>query len=298
MKEKVVLVKGVDKREMVREALVILGDEFRKKVKKAKRIFVHPNLVNYTNPNACTHPEAVRGVIDHISLLRGDQIPIGDAGYHDTKEAFKVLGYSSLKRSGNIKLIDLNEDKTIESFAYTSDLKKRPIGFSKTVTRSDFVIIVVPAKMHSYYTVSLSLKTHVVGSQIVPKSPFGIHARWPWVHTGYKSAHLTLADVYQYHPAHMAIIDGTSAMQGNGPSNGETINLGWIIASFNPIASDLLAVYLMGFDPQDIGYLYFLHKKGLAPIGIKELDIIGPNPKTLRRKLQPPDSYPEILNWK
>lgn len=298
MKEKVILVKGTDKREMVREALTILGKELKEKVKKARSIFIHPNLVNYNNPNACTHPEAVRGIIDHISLIRGDQILIGDAGYHDTKQAFKVLNYPSLKRSGNIKLIDLNDDKTIQSFAYTRDLKKRPIGFSKTVTRSDLVIIVAPAKMHSYYTVSLSLKTHIIGSQVVPKSPFGIHARWPWVHTGYKSAHLTLADVYQKHPADLAIIDGTSAMQGNGPSSGETINLGWIIASFNPITADLLATYLMGFEPQKIGYLYLLHQKGLSPIDVKKLEIIGPDPKTLRKKLKPPDSYPDILNWK
>ncbi|MBI2049460.1 DUF362 domain-containing protein [Candidatus Roizmanbacteria bacterium] len=298
MKDKVVLVKGTDRREMVRKALTIFGDEFRKKVKKAKKIFIHPNLVNYGNPYACTDKELVRGIVDHISLIRGDQILIGDAGYHDTKEAFKVLDYPSLRRSGNIKLIDLNDDKTTESFAYTSDLKKRPIGFSKTVTRSDLVIIAVPAKMHSYYTVSLSLKTHIVGSQIVPKSPFGIHARWPWVHTGYKSAHLTLTDVYQEHPAQLAIIDGTQAMQGNGPSDGETINLGWIIVSFNPIAADLLASYLMGFDPKDIGYLLFLHQKGFSPIDVNELNIIGPDPKSLRKKLQPPDSYPEILDWK
>ncbi len=296
--ETVVLVTGVDKREMVREALTILGEEFRTKVRKARCIFIHPNLVNYNNPNACTNPQAVRGIVDHISLLKGDQILIGDAGYHDTKQAFKVLDYQSLKRSGNIKLIDLNDDKIIQSFAYTRDLKKRPIGFSKTASDSDFLILVVPAKMHTFYTVSLSLKTHIIGSQVVPKSPFGIHARWPWVHTGYKSAHLTLADVYQEYPADLAIIDGTSAMQGNGPSDGETINLGWILASFNPIAADLLASYLMGFDPKNIGYLYFLHQKRLSPIDVKELDIIGPNPKTLRKKLLLPDSYPEILNWK
>ncbi len=298
MKDKVVLVRGSDRREMVREALTLLGDEFKKKIKNAKKIFIHPNLVNYTNPNACTHPDSVRGVLDHISLIRGDKILIGDAGYHDTKKAFKVLNYPTLARSGNIKLIDLNDDKTIKSFAYTQDLKKRPIGFSKTVSDSDFIIVVVPAKMHSYYTVSLSLKTHIVGSQIVPKSPFGIHARWPWVHTGYKSAHMTLSDVYHDHKAHLAIIDGTQAMQGNGPSSGETINLGWIIASFNPIAADLLATYLMGFEPKDIGYLYFLYKKGLTSINIKDLEIVGADPKKLRRKLLPPDSYPEILNWR
>lgn len=298
MNNTAILIKGVDRREMVREALTALGAEFKQKVKSAKKIFIHPNLVNYNNPFACTHPDAVRGVLDHISLIRKDQILIGDAGYHDTKKAFEALGYLSLKRSGNTKLIDLNDDQTVESFAYTQDLKKRPIGFSKTVAQADFNIIVVPAKMHSYYTVSLSLKTHIIGSQIVPRSPFGIHARWPWVHTGYKSAHMTLVDVYQKYPAHLAIIDGTQAMEGNGPSSGDTINLGWLIASFNPIVADCLTVYLMGLDPKQIGYLYFLHEKGLGPIDINELKVIGEDPKKLRKSLKRPSSYPEILNWR
>ncbi len=295
---KVVIVTGNDRREMARQALLTLGDEFREKIAAVKRIFIHPNLVNHHRQAACAHVEAVRGVLDHISLIRGDQVLIGDAGYHDTKKAFEAFDYTSLARSGNIKLVDLNDDETIESYAYTSGLQKRPIGFSKTVAESDFNIVVVPAKMHSYYTVSLSLKTHIVGSQIVPKSPFGIHARWPWVHTGYKSAHMTLADVYADHPAQLAIIDGTQAMEGNGPASGDEVNLGWLIASFNPVAADALASYLMGLNPDDIGYLYFLNEKDLGPIHKEEINIIGPNPEALRKQLKTPDSYPEILAWR
>lgn len=261
MDNKVVLVKGSDRREMIRRALFNLGDEFKNRVKQAKRIFIHPNLVSDTDQASTTHVEAVRGVLDHISLIRGDQIIIGDASYHDTKKAFERFDYPSLSRSGSIKLVDLNDDKTIESFAYDESFKKRPIPFSKTVAESDFNIVVVPAKMHMYYTVSLSLKTHVVGSQVVKRSPFGIHARWPWVHTGYRQCHMTLADVYEQHPAQLAIIDGTAAMEGNGPQSGHLVNLGWVIASFNPVAADALAAYLMGYDPKKRDWIFKFPRK-------------------------------------
>ena len=296
---RVVVVAGRDRREMVREAITCLGDEFKQRVETARRIFVHPNLVNYQRQAACTHVEATRGVIDHISLIRGDEVLVGDAGYHDTKKAFDAFDYPSLARSGNVRLIDLNDDETIQSFAYTANMEKRPIGFSKTVAESDFNIVVVPAKMHSYYTVSLVLKTHIVGSEVVKKSPFGIHARWQWLHTGYKPAHTTLADVYIEHPAKLAIIDGTCAMEGNGPASGQEINLGWVIASFNPIAADALAAYLMGFEPEkEIGYLYFLQQKNQGPIKISEMEIQGPRPETMRRELKRPDSWPDILEWR
>ncbi len=294
----VVLVTGADRREMIREAITHLGEIFTEKVKSAKQIFVHPNLVTRFKKGATTDVEAVRGVVDHISLIRAGTILIGDAGFHGTKKAFKKFDYESLSRSGNIKLIDLNDDDTIESYAYTAELKKRPIPFSKTVAQSDMNIVVVPAKMHSYYIVSLSIKTHIVGSQVVPHSPFGIHARWPWLHTGYKPAHLSLADVYVDHPAQFAIIDGTQAMEGNGPAMGKTVNLEWVIASSNPVVADALAAYLMGWDPAEIGYLYHLNKKGLGPINLKEMNVMGEDPEKFRRDLKRPPSYPRIMEWK
>lgn len=294
----VIIATGNDRREMVRQVVTELGDVFIERVKNANRVCIHPNLVNYARPEACTHVEAVRGVVDHISLVRGDEIFVGDAAYHGTKKAFDALDYPSLSRSGNVKLIDLNDDETIESYAYTAELEKQALPFSKTVAETDMNIIVVPAKMHAYYMVSLSIKTHVVGSQIVPKSPFGIHARWPWLHTGYKPAHMSLADVYADHPAQLAIIDGTQAMEGNGPASGTTVNLGWVLASFNPVAADAVAAYLMGWNPEEIGYLHHLENKGLGPIRVDEMKISGANPKDLRRELEKPDSYPGIMGWR
>ena len=298
LRRKVVVVTGHDCRELVRQALTLLGDDFTNRIGVAERIFIHPNLVTHFRKSACTDVEAVRGVIDHISLHRADPVFVGDAAFHGTKRAFEKLGYDTLARSGNVTLLDLNDDETIPSYAYTADLERRPIGFSKTVAESDLTIVVVPAKMHSYYIVSLSVKTHIVGSEVVKRSPFGIHARWPWLHTGYLPAHRTLADVYADHPADLAIIDGTAAMEGNGPAAGTSVELGWLIASFNPVAADSLAAYLMGLDPHDIGYLVFLEDKGLGPINPSDMDIQGPDPETLRRELKRPSNYQELLGWR
>ncbi len=295
----VVIVTGHDRREMVREGLTALGEEFRTRVAAAKQIFIHPNLVSSHRREACTDVEAVRGVLDHISLLRSDRVLIGDAGVRNTKKAFKKLDYLSLERSGNMELVDLNDDETVEAFAYTAAMEKRPIGFSKTVVESDMNIVVVPAKMHSYYIVSLSIKTHIVGAMVVPGSAFGLlHMRWPWLHTGYKLAHHSLADVYEQHPAQLAIIDGTQAMEGNGPASGTTVDLGWLVVSFNAVAADALAACLLGLDPANVGYLYLLNEKGLGPIDPAQMALRGSHPDSLRRKLERPDSYPAMLAWR
>lgn len=294
----VVIAAGVDRREMVRSALTMLGDALQEKIHHARRIFVHPNLVSNSKQAASTHVEAVRGVVDHISLVRNDEILVGDAAFHNTKKAFDAFDYASLSRSGNVTLVDLNDDETIESFAYTADMKKRSLPFSKTVAEADLNIVVVPPKMHSYYIASLSIKTHIVGSEVVKKSPFGIHARWPWLHTGYKPAHQTLADVYGEHPAQLAVIDGTMAMEGEGPASGNSVNLGWVLASFNPVAADALAAYLMGLNPEDIGYLFHLDHKGFGPIEVTKVHIVGADPQALKRELERPSSYPALAQWR
>lgn len=314
MKSIVILVKGSDCREMVRSAINLVSDEFEQKVKASKQLFLHPNLVNGKNPAACTNIETLRGVLDHLSLITDKKVLVGDAGYHDTKMAFENLDFESLKRSGKIKILDLNDDETVKTFAYSSEkikvpsgvsgsydekFNKKPIGFSQTVAGSDFNIVVVPAKMHSYYTVSLSLKTHVVGSMIVKRSPFGIHARWPWLHTGYKQAHQTLAESYLEHLAQLAIIDGVHGMEGNGPASGEVINANWLVLSFDPIAADFLACYLMGFDPyKEVGYLHLLADMDKGPKSLDDLEIMGEDPKSLRKEWQKPSSWPEILDWR
>jgi len=296
--EKVILVAGHDRRQLVRDALMKLKPKLDDKLKAANSIFVHPNLVSYKRAESNTHPDAVRGVLDHIGLVTDKLVTVGDAGVRNTTKAFNELKYNTLARSGNIRLLDLNKDETIDSFAYTKKMEKRKIGFSKTVADSDFSVVVVPAKMHLYFGVTLSIKTQVVGSMVVPPTPLGQYFRWPWVLTGYGSGNHTLADVWAEHPGQLAIIDGTWAMEGNGPADGEGKNLGWLIASFNPVAADALAAYLMGYDPHEIGYLHHLDGKGFGPIDIKKIKIDGPDPTDLRQYLKKPDTYPTLLDWR
>lgn len=295
---RVAVVHGRDRRENIRQAQILLGDAYVAQIRTAQRIFIHVNLVSDTNQLASTHAEAVRAVLDVISLHQGGEVLIGDASYRDTKRAFRRLGYESLRRSGNVRFVDLNDDATAPGFAYDQRFQRSPVRISKTALDADCVILVVPAKMHSYYTVTLSLKTQVIGSMVVPRSPFGLHARWPSVHTGYAQAHRTLADVYREHPAHAAFIDGRDAMEGNGPISGTRVELDWAVGSLDPVAADAVAAWLMGFEVEEIGYLVTLRDAGWT-IDPLEMEIVGaPDWRDLRRDLARPETWPEIAGWR
>lgn len=289
---------GADRRENIRQAQLLLGEPYRQLIASARRIFLHPNFVSDKNQLASTHVEAVRAVLDVISLHRADEVLIGDASYHDTKKAWERFNYESLRRSGNVRFVDLNDDETVEGFAYDREFQRQRVPFSRAILESDCVILVVPAKTHSYFGVTLSLKTHVVGSMVAKRSPFGIHARWPSLHTGYAQAHRTLADVFLEHPASAAIIDGREAMEGNGPTSGTRVELNWAVASLNPVAADAVAAWLMGFETDEIGYLVFLRDAGFV-IDPFEMEIVGETAwQDLRRDLKRPETFQELLGWR
>ena len=94
------------------------------------------------------------------------------------------------------------------------------------------------------------------------------------------------------------VIDGYVAMEGNGPVNGTLVNLGVAVAGTDSIATDAIAAKIMGFNPWDIGYLYYANNEGLGTSEISEIEIIGTNISDVQRHCRPHKNYPIEMSWK
>src|SRR3989338_11056728 len=94
----VALETGENRRQTIKKALVGLGEYFVVKCRDAQSIFVHVNLIDHEIQLACTHVDAVRGLLDVIRERANTPIIIGDAGYRGTKAAFRNFGYEHLER--------------------------------------------------------------------------------------------------------------------------------------------------------------------------------------------------------
>ncbi len=70
------------------------------------------------------------------------------------------------------------------------------------------------------------------------------------------------------------------------------------IAGTDGVAVDALAAYLMGFDPQSIGYLYFCSQDGLGQGDINNMNIVGTPLEECRHSFRPHQSYHAQLEWK
>ena len=257
------------------------------------RIVIKPNFVSTTIQPAATHVEAVRAVIDFLQERSKAPIKIAEgAALGDTFEGFRNFGYLDLKKDySNLEFVDLNRD-IFETVSLKDKAgNSHPFRIAQTILRSDLRISVTPPKTHDTVGVTLAIKNMLVGSLIRSTRISSLSIFWKpfhWItkrlpgrirdlfsfenltrlfgtrfigsdkvklHQGYLNLNLFLFQLAALIPPHLAVIDGFEGMEGDGPVHGDPVSLNWAMAGGNPLMVDRVATRLMGFNPEDIGYL-------------------------------------------
>ncbi|OYT62687.1 MAG: hypothetical protein B6U69_01195 [Thermofilum sp. ex4484_15] len=289
----IALVRASNHYDGVWNSLSLLKDYVVPKLKEAKRILVKPNFVTTRNIYAATHVEAVRAFLDFLVRYVGDRkVIIGEGpAFLDLEDGLRNYGYYELKDRYDIEFVDLNEDDYEVIKVYGPSLKEEiEVRVSKVALSSDLRVSICRPKTHDTVMVTLSIKNLVMGAvQKGDKSK---------VHQGYKAINLSLAKLAEHLMPHLSIIDGFEGMEGAGPTSGEPIKWGVAVAGTNAVEVDALTAWLMGFDPKEVGYLYYLWRKGLGNIEVDKIRVIGEEPSKLRLKFKPHPTYLQQLNWR
>lgn len=300
MKSKVSLVESKDHYNGVKNSISHIKDDILDFISELSSIVIKVNLVVSTTKGypkgvelAITPLQAVRSFIDFISPYYKKEIIIAErSAWGKTKNGFDLHGFTELaKQNSQVRLLDLKEDKIIEkTIKYPKG--KLVLPFSKTMIETPFMVSVVRPKTHCDVVMTGGIKNVLVG---------GINGSWECrlqIHKG-KFVHNIIASIADLLYPHLVIIDGTDGMEGNGPIMGRKIKSGWALASFDALAADTLAAYLMGFDIKDIGYLTMLKEKdfGLC-YPDKKIEILGESPDKYISPFKPHHSFNKQKNWR
>jgi len=275
----------------VRDALKLIEEEVAKDIKGKRRIFIKPNFVSTSRQLAVTHVDAVRAILDVISKYSPGKIIIGEGPPDGSlTEALSNFGYLKLEEEYDVDFVDLNHDGYVEVEGFDSSLRPLKFRFSKSVVNSDYRISVAKPKTHDAVIVTLSVKNMVVGSLIEhDKSK---------IHQGTKAINLNIAKIYRAVAPNLSILDGFEGMEGVGPVSGNPVNLRIAAASLHPVSLDAVMSEIMGFNPLDIGYLYYLNIWGIDTADLNQIEVIGFPPDEVARKFEPHPSYQEQLKWR
>ncbi len=94
----------------------------------------------------------------------------------------------------------------------------------------------------------------------------------------------------------LVVLDGFICMEGDGPVDGTSVEMRCAIASADPVKADGVGARLIGIEPEDIGYLYYLQKEGMGDYSLDGL--VGDDLNNLKRNFRKHGTYDIQSQWK
>ena len=295
----------------VEHAIELLGG-MRALTQGKERILLKPNLVA-PMPSATTKRAVIRTLARLMKAVQKD-VSIGEGSavvppfnvqgsevFRTSKPdllnrmqqyCFDQLGYTELAQSLRVPLINLHTGE-LGDVTVPGAFVFEKITLHRTLIETDLLCSVPMMKTHTLAAVSLGMK-NLIGAYpgTVYQSVRGrMHDAAGQIEpSGTASA---IVDIVRANKLGLVVIDGSSAMEGNGPTQGKLLPMDTIVAGVNPLATDMVAASLMGFKPPEISTFIWANKAGLRPERLDEIEIRGEPLNSVRRKF----ARPWIMPW-
>lgn len=289
------LARDQDRYHTVSRALHLIQSDIAATLTQPRRILIKPNFVYDSKQLCATHVDTTRAIIDFLQAFDPKEVIIAESSAQSATRAFTNYQYHQLAHEYGIELIDLDDDAYDEATIFTRLRDGRfgttTVRVSKTILEAEYRISPAVMKTHDTVIVTLSLKNIVMGA-VLDKTR---------MHQGYEAMNLNLYTIAKRIPVDLAVIDGWQAMEGNGPVRGTALDARTVLASTDFIATDIIGAEVMGFNPENIGYLqYAAGRYGFHPLGVGDRDkitVVGEPLDDLQRTFRPHDSYHAQLAW-
>ena len=246
--QKVSIVRGNDRKENIKKAIMLTEKDIEKaiKSKKSKRLFIKVNAIDTNFPLACTHPDALEAVLE-IFCPKFSEVIVGDNSFVFTQYGGEYYK-QALNRFPKVRFSDLAEFES-ESIEFKT-LNGIETGKVSLLPRQAFSISLALPKTHDAFVYTGCLK-NMFGCVI--KNRNGLHAMKLYERMilnkyvkGNRMKWQNLTNVIQKTKPDLCILDAFEGMEGDGPIMGKRVEMGIAMCSLNGIALDKLASKICG----------------------------------------------------
>jgi uncharacterized protein (DUF362 family) len=297
------LIKGVDRRKNIYNALMAVDKDIAPALKQKKYVVIKPNNVSTVRQLAATHADALRGILDYLSERYKGKVVIAESSAGETMSGFENFKYDQVRGEfKNVELVDLNEEAKYQIIpVLDADLHLKPVRLAARLLDPDaFIICSAILKTHNTVVATLSVKNMTLGAPLhqAPKET----AKWNDKRQYHGGVRQTQYDMFltaqKMRPFWGAtVIDGFEGMEGNGPGSGTPVDHRVAIASTDYIAADRIGVDAMGVDPTWMGYLLYCWQTGLGQYDTSKIDVIGENVASIVRKYRLHNDTERQIQW-
>jgi uncharacterized protein (DUF362 family)/Pyruvate/2-oxoacid:ferredoxin oxidoreductase delta subunit len=262
-------------REGVRKAINLVGG-MHSIVKRGDTVIVKPNFFGPRSPlqGATTSLTVVQEIVNEVIECGAEPIIAeGPFRFYNADVVFNTLGVRRFAKELGIKLVNLNEEASVEVEVPSGKALKR-IKVPKLVLDSDVLINVPKMKTHHLTTVTLGMK-NLKG--VLP----GAEKQQSHIH----GIHQSIVDINKIIKPDLTVVDGIVAMEGMGPTFGDPVELGLVVAGRNVVDVDKVCCEIMGIDPFHVEHLRIALEEGL---GSNNVEVVGGPINSVRRKFRVP----------
>jgi uncharacterized protein (DUF362 family) len=276
-------------KEAAQEAVELLGG-IEKFIEPGETVLLKPNLFTVKAPEtgATTDMRVVLGVAELLQR-QGSRCVLGECpatgSYARPDIVFDGLGVRELCREHGIEVNVLDRDPPVR-FTVDGDVIEE-LWFPETAATHP-VLSFPKLKTHQLTTLTCAVKNLFGLQQGGSKAHHHVS-----VANDPESFSRLLLDIYQAirHQVRLHVVDAHVAMEGEGPTAGDPVPLGLVIAGGDAAAVDLVASAIMGWDPMDVGTNYLAAVRGLGPSSLDDVEVVGEPVEAVRRRFKKPEIH-------
>jgi uncharacterized protein (DUF362 family) len=240
---------------------------------KNKKVLVKPNILTDDIPEKCisTHPVVVEAMIRFLQS-NGATVFVGDS------PSIHLRGFLPNK-SGITKVLERNGVPWIDFNRKSVDLELRNgnIRIASVAKEVDLIVSLPKFKNHElvYFTGAVKNTLGLV--------PGFSKAKQHALHQNRESFSRFLVDLNEAITPHFFLMDGIMGMEGSGPGQGTPFAAGVLIGSVNPLALDIVASTVAGYNPKDLPTNRIALSRGIWLHSYDELEYDGPDLKSVTK---------------
>ncbi|MEI6166442.1 MAG: DUF362 domain-containing protein [bacterium] len=225
-------------------------------VKPGQSVLIKPNLLSDHTPDdaVTTHPEVVRALIRLVKSAGATPwVADSPAIIADLRRVWERTGIEAVCHQEQVPLVNLEK-------AGSRSFEENGIHFTiaTPVLEADAIITVPKVKTHVLTGLTGAMKNLYGTVPGLQKTAF--HKRYPYPQD---FARLLVAIYRQVRPV-LSVADGVVGMEGNGPSAGLPIRLGFLGASADAVALDVVLCRTLGLEPRNVVHLELARQAGLG----------------------------------
>ena len=253
--------------QAVRDGLACLGG-VGQYVNSGEQILLKPNLLKKAEPELAvtTHPAVFAAVAKCVKAAGCDEIFYGDSpGLQPFEEAARVSGIRQAAEALGVMPGDFHEGVF---YPWPEGRTAREFILCRGAAEADGIINVCKMKTHALERITGAVK-NLYGC-VQGKHKSAGHVRYP------SAAHFAsmLCDLHRALKPRLHIMDGITAMEGNGPGSGTPVHMGVLLFSTDPVALDTVFCRLIHLDPALVPTNFCGQQYGIGTMEEKKIELV------------------------